>query len=213
MGQLNQAPWSRIKGNNVALQKDQENVGNGKPTGSVQKETIAVSGTMVISVQNLRRCPLLLQNLRRSRMEKLQRERKVLEAEVRLRECLVCRAGIILKVHVQIHPVKNGVRQSVYFTRQKRDVLVHTARLLNSQTKSLKKWQKCCGYIEGHTTIGLRISRYGAGEILIDFTEELKHYETNPTCSIHQSRIASRHHLRKQRTIAWNNLPRGSSSA
>ena len=34
-------------------------------------------------------------------------------------------------------------------------------------------------------TIGFRISRYGAAEVYIDFTEELRHTETNPTCSIH----------------------------
>ena len=31
----------------------------------------------------------------------------------------------------------------------------------------------------------LRISRYGAAEVFIDFAEELKHTETNPMCSIH----------------------------
>ena len=60
MGELNQTSWSRIKGNNVAFTKDKENVGNGKPTGSVRKETIAVSRTMRISVQNRHQCPLLL---------------------------------------------------------------------------------------------------------------------------------------------------------
>ena len=43
-----------------------------------------------------------------------------------------------------------------------------------------------------YTTIGLRISRYGAAEIFIDFAEELKHTEANPMCSIHQSRVMSR---------------------
>ena len=37
----------------------------------------------------------------------------------------------------------------------------------------------------------LRISRYGAAEVFIDFAEELKHTETNPMCSIHQSRGTS----------------------
>ena len=30
-------------------------------------------------------------------------------------------------------------------------------------------WQKCSGHVENYTTIGLRISRYGAAEIFIDF--------------------------------------------
>ena len=35
------------------------------------------------------------------------------------------------------------------------------------------------------TTIGLRIPGYGAAEVFIDFTEELRHTETNPMCAIH----------------------------
>ena len=80
----------------------------------------------------------------------------------------------------------------------------HTARLKISLAKGLKRMV--------FTTIGLRISGYGAAEVFIDFAEELKHTEANPMCSIHQSRIASRQHSRPK-TIAWSNLPRGSSSA
>ena len=67
MGKLSQASRSRIKGS-VAFTKDKDNVGNGKRTGSVRKETNAVFGTMVTSVQNVRHRPLLLQNLRRHKM-------------------------------------------------------------------------------------------------------------------------------------------------
>ena len=45
--------------------------------------------------------------------------------------------------------------------------------------------QNCSGYAEKYTTIGLRISGYGAAEVFIDFSEELRHTETNPMCSIH----------------------------
>ena len=41
---------------------------------------------------------------------------------------------------------------------------------------------KCSGYSENYTTIGLRISGYGAAEVFNDFTEELRHTETNPMC-------------------------------
>ena len=44
-----------------------------------------------------------------------------------------------------------------------------------------------------NATFGLRIPGHGAAEIFIDFTEERKNLEANPTCSIHQSRTASRH--------------------
>ena len=58
------------------------------------------------------------------------------------------------------------------------------------------KWSKMCGFFEGHTAIGLCISRHGAAEIFIDFTEELNHAETNPMCSLHQSRIVQRQRQR-----------------
>ena len=43
-----------------------------------------------------------------------------------------------------------------------------------------------------YTTIGLRIPGYGAAEVFIDFTEELRHTETDPMCKIHKSRRTSR---------------------
>ena len=62
-----------------------------------------------------------------------------------------------------------------------KSALVHTARLMNSLARSLKRMvTKRSGCFEECTTIGLRISRY-----LIDFAEELKHTEANPMCSIH----------------------------
>ena len=58
--------------------------------------------------------------------------------------------------------------------------------------RSKKEWlQKCSDNVESFSTIGLRISRYGAAEVLIDFAEELKHTEATPTCSIHYSRVTS----------------------
>ena len=38
----------------------------------------------------------------------------------------------------------------------------------------------------------LRIPGYGAVEVFIDFTEELRHTETDPMCKIHESRCTSR---------------------
>ena len=49
---MKQAPWSRIREQNSVYKEVLEIVGNGKPTGSVLKETIAVSVTLPISVQN-----------------------------------------------------------------------------------------------------------------------------------------------------------------
>ena len=40
-------------------------------------------------------------------------------------------------------------------------------------------------FSEEYTTIGLRISGYGAVEVYVDFAELLKHTEANSMCSIH----------------------------
>ena len=42
-----------------------------------------------------------------------------------------------------------------------------------------------------YTTIGLRISGHGAAEVDLNFTEELRHADTNPTCEIHESYCTS----------------------
>ena len=52
---LRRTPWSRIREQNSVYKEFLEIVGNGKPTGSVWKETIAVSATMPISVEKLYR--------------------------------------------------------------------------------------------------------------------------------------------------------------
>ena len=62
---------------------------------SKRRQLTAVCGTIRISVQNQRHRQLLPQNLRRNRMEKLEREREVLEAVIRLGKCLVHRAEYI----------------------------------------------------------------------------------------------------------------------
>ena len=48
---MNEAPWSRIRRQNTTNKELQEIAGNGQPTGSVLKETLAVSVTKSISVQ------------------------------------------------------------------------------------------------------------------------------------------------------------------
>ena len=48
---MKETPWSRIKGQNSVYKEFLEIVGIGSPTGSVLEETIAVSGTISISVE------------------------------------------------------------------------------------------------------------------------------------------------------------------
>ena len=145
MGKLSRTSFSRIRGKNVASTKDRENVGNGKLTCSVQKETKAVSSMKVISVQNLRHRLLSHQNFRRSRMGKIQREQKVLEAEVHLGDFLVCRARIISKELAQLHSVKSGTLQNACSSRPRvvadlvKSARMHIVRLMNSLAKGPKR--------------------------------------------------------------------------
>ena len=76
MGILKQAPWSRIRGQNSVYKAFLEIVGSGKPKGSVLKETIAVSVTISISVQN-RHSRILLRALLRGSMKEMHREPEV----------------------------------------------------------------------------------------------------------------------------------------
>ena len=73
---MRETPWSRIKGQNSVDKEFLEIVGSGKLMGSVQKETIAVSGTISISVQN-QHSRILLRDLLRGRMREMHREPEV----------------------------------------------------------------------------------------------------------------------------------------
>ena len=141
---MKETAWSRIRGQNSVNKEVWEIVGNGKLTGSVQKETIAVSDTIWISVQN-RHSRTLLQDLLRSRMWKMHREPRVLEAEAQVGKWLDCRARITSKELAPLLSVKNGILRSAWSTSQKMDAdlgisaLMRTARLMNSLAKGLER--------------------------------------------------------------------------
>ena len=175
-GDLSRTCWSKIEGNNVAFTKDKEIVGNGKPQGSVWKETNAVSGRMGISVQKSWHSQLLLQNKRRNHKLGRMRDPKVVEVEVRLGEYLVCRARTILKVLVRIHLVKSGILQSAGYTRQRKGckfgskcVFAHRKVWRTAQQKVYKERRQKCSCCGERQKIGLCISGHGAAEVFIDF--------------------------------------------
>ena len=122
----------------------QEIVGNGKLTGSVRKETVAVSDTIRMSVQN-RHSRIPLRDLLRGRMRKMHREPGVLKAEAQVEECLDCRARITSKELAPILSVKNGIPQNACSTSPRMDAdlgksaLMRIARLTNSPAKGLKR--------------------------------------------------------------------------
>ena len=88
-----------------------EIVGNGKPTGSVLKETIVVSVTMSINVQK-RHSRIRLRILSCSRMKEKRREPEVPEERVSVVECLDGHARITSKDLAPIHSVKSGTLQN-----------------------------------------------------------------------------------------------------
>ena len=107
-------PWSRIREQNSVSKEFLETVGNGKPTGSVSKETIAVSATMSISVEKLH-SRIRLRNLSCSRMSENHREPAVPEAGVPVVESLDGLARITLEELAMTHFVKNGTLQNAFY--------------------------------------------------------------------------------------------------
>ena len=121
-----------------------EIVGNGKPTGSVLKETIAVSATISISVQN-RHSRILLRALLRGRMTEMHREPEVPEEEVPVEERFDCLATITLKGTCTNSFCEKWHLQNACSTSQKMDAdlvksaLMRIARLMSTLANRSKK--------------------------------------------------------------------------
>ena len=127
-------------------------------------------------------------------------------------------ARITSKELAPIHSVKNGILQNAFSASQRvgvdigKSALTRIDRLMNSLANGHKRMMREVQWLmlkknEQHqrtgrpvfgrllikyTTIGLRVPGHGAAEVFIDFSEELKHTDTNPMCKIHQSRCTSR---------------------
>ena len=121
-----------------------EIVGNGKPTGSVPKETIAVSVAISISVQKWH-SRIRLRILSCSRMKRKRRKPEVPEEEVPVGRWLDCPARITSKELAPIQSVINGILQNACSTSRRMDAgleksaLMHIARLMNSLAKGIKR--------------------------------------------------------------------------
>ena len=137
----------------------------------------------------------------------MHREPRVLEAEAQVGKWLDCSARITSKELAQLHSVKNDILRSACSTSPKMDAnfgekCSYAHRQVDEQPskKSKKNGDKIAVAI-------LKNTRHAYFRIWscwsLDFAEELKHGEANPMCSIHS----------RPKTIAWNNLPRWSSSA
>ena len=114
-GNYEETPWLRIREQNSVYKEFLEIVSSGKPTGNVQKETIAVSATILISVEKHNRIRLRI--LSCSRMSEKHRQPEVPREEVTVVECLDGLVRIILKEVAITHFVKNGTFQNACSTR------------------------------------------------------------------------------------------------
>ena len=128
------------QGTNSVYKEFLEIVGNGNPTGSVLKETIAVSATILISVEKLH-SQIRFRILSCSRMSEKHREPEVPEERVPLVECLDGLARITSKELATTHFVKGGTHQNACSTRPRvvaglgKSAFMHTVRLMNSRRK------------------------------------------------------------------------------
>ena len=136
--------WSRIKGQSSVDKEFLEIVGNGKPTSSVLKETIAVSVTILTGVQKWH-SRIRLRVLSCSRMREMRQKPEVPEEEVPVVECFDCHARITSKELAPIHSVKSGTLQNACSTRPwvvadpGKSALMRIARLMNSLVKGPKR--------------------------------------------------------------------------
>ena len=121
------------RGQNSVNKEFLETSGNGKPTGSVWKETIVVSVTISINVKLL------------SRIREMLREPVDPEARVPVVECLDGHARITSKELAPILSVKSGILQNACSTSPRMDAdlvksaLARTARLTNSLARSVRR--------------------------------------------------------------------------
>ena len=119
------------------IQRTLDIVGNGKPTGSVLKETTEVSATISISVEK--------RNSPTSRVSENHRGPEVLGERVPVVECLDGFARITSKELATIHFEKSGTLQNACSTRPRvvvglgKSAHMHIVRLMNYLVKGPKR--------------------------------------------------------------------------
>ena len=101
---------------------------------------------------------------------------------------------------------KNGDKSAVAMLK-KHESYDRTEKLVVCRVTSSRAPRTCYVQLIKYTTNGLCIPGHGAAEVFIDFTEELRHAETNPTCKIHKSCCTSHIHSRPK-SFARTDLPR-----
>ena len=141
---MRRTPWSRIREQNSVYKEFLEIVGNGKPTGSVLEETIAVSATMSISVEKLH-SRIRLRILSCSRMSENHREPEVPEEKVPVVESLDGQARITAKELARTFFCEKWHPPDACSTRPRvvvglgKSAHTHIVRLMNSRLQGPKR--------------------------------------------------------------------------
>ena len=153
----------------------------GNPTGSVWKETIAVSATIWISVEKVHH-QIRLRILSCGRMSENHRGPEVPEIKVLVVECHDGLARITLEELAITHFAKNGTLQNACTTRQRvvvglgKSAHSHIVRLMNSRRKGLKRmmtkvlwlyWRREIGKKENLSPMDVTIDRGNLGKEVI----------------------------------------------
>ena len=137
------------QGTKQRVQRILEIVGDGNSTGSVWKETLAVSVTIWISVKKLHH-QIRLRIHSCSKVSENHRELEVPQAEVPAVERLDGFARIPLEEHAITHFVKNGTLQNARSTSSRvvvglgKSVHSHVVRLMNNRQRIMTKVQWLC---------------------------------------------------------------------
>ena len=214
---MKETQWLRIRGHNSVDKELWKIVGSGKPTGSVPKETLAVSVTISISVQK-QHSRILLRILSCNRMKRKRREPQV--PEVPVEECFDGHARITSKELAPIHSVKNGILQNACSTSPRVDAdlvksaLMRIAWLKNSLAEGLKRMVTKVQWLCWKSTRQL-------GCVFQDMeppkSSSILRKSSNIRKPIRRVKFRKSRHtscwLSRPKSIAWNDLPRWSSSA
>ena len=141
---MKETPWSRIQGQNSVYKEFLEIVGNGKPTGSVLEETIAVSATILLSVEKWH-SRIRLRILSCSRMSENHRGTRSPREKSHSGRMFRWPCKDYFKGTCTNSFCENGILQYACSTSQRMDAdleksaLMRTARLKNSLARGLKR--------------------------------------------------------------------------
>ena len=177
---MRRTPWSRIR-EKQRVQRILGDCWQWETTGSVWKETIAVSATISISVEKLHH-QIRLRILSCSRMSENHREPEVPKEKVPVEECLDGLARITSKELAITHFVKSGTLQNACSTRPRvfvglvQSAHMHIVKLMNSRLKGPKRmmtkvqwlcWRKVVGMKENLSPMNVTIDRGNLGREVI----------------------------------------------